>query len=213
MTRVLLIRHGESEANRQGVFAGHYDPDLQDQGVIQAQVTAKYIAENYSVDKIYASDLIRAYKTAEALGEQLGLCVIKDSSLREIRAGEWEKLPFSELVKQYPEAFSVWSNQIAQAYCPGGETVQQVGERIMAALTRLAEKNEGRTIAVATHATPIRVMQSLVTTGGLDEMGRIPWVSNASVSVYEYDAGCWRLIAASLDEHLGKLKTELPDNV
>ena len=60
MTRILLIRHGESEANRNNIFAGHIDPDLQDKGVEQAKLTAKFINENYKVDKMGGNRLGRA---------------------------------------------------------------------------------------------------------------------------------------------------------
>ena len=69
MTTLLLIRHGESMANRSGIFAGHFNAELEDNGVMQAKLTAKYIAENYKVDKIYSSDLIRAKSTAGIISE------------------------------------------------------------------------------------------------------------------------------------------------
>ena len=63
MTTLLLIRHGQSEANKLGVFAGHFDAPLLPLGIEQAKKTAAYIAENYKVDKVYASDLKRDVHT------------------------------------------------------------------------------------------------------------------------------------------------------
>ena len=60
MTTVIVIRHGESEANRQGIFAGQINPDLLERGVEQAKLTAQYVADTYHVDAVYASDLQRA---------------------------------------------------------------------------------------------------------------------------------------------------------
>lgn len=213
MTTLILIRHGESEANRQGIFAGHFDPDLQDKGLKQAQLTAKYIADNYKVDKIYSSDLRRAYKTAVCLAEIINSEVIPDQNLREINAGEWEGMKFTDLITEYPEEYSMWLNHIGHSGCVGGETVKQLCDRIMSALTKIAKENDGKTVAIATHATPIRVAQSFIETGALDEMENIPWVSNASVTVLEYSNGIWKVIESSKDEHLSKLKTELPKNV
>jgi broad specificity phosphatase PhoE len=68
-------------------------------------------------------------------------------------------------------------------------------------------------VAIATHATPIRVAQSIIQTGGLDEMENIPWVSNASVTVFEYEKGTWRIRLISEDGHLSEIKTKLPKNV
>ena len=75
MTVFLLIRHGESEANREGFFAGQCDVALLDKGLKQAQATARFIAENYKADKLYSSDLKRALDTALAVKEQTGLPV------------------------------------------------------------------------------------------------------------------------------------------
>ncbi|MBQ3573834.1 MAG: histidine phosphatase family protein [Clostridia bacterium] len=213
MTTIILIRHGESEANKHGVFAGHTDADLQPKGLAQAKTTAKYIADNYNVDKIYASDLKRAYKTAMCLGEILDLEVIAEEGLREINAGEWEGIEFDKLLLSYPDEYGKWINDIGASVCNGGESVEQLGERIMSALTKIAKENEGKTVAIATHATPIRVAQTLIKTGALKEMKNIPWVTNASVTVFEYSSGVWSIKAESIDEHLGELKSALPKNV
>lgn len=213
MTTLLLIRHGESQANHQRIFAGHLDADLHENGLLQAGATARYIADNYKVDKIYASDLKRAYKTAQALAQVLDMEVIADKNLREIAAGEWDGKTFEELLTVYKESYTMWRTHIGFAVADGGESVRQLADRIMAALTQIAEENDGKTVAIATHATPIRAMQSLLRTGGLAEMENIPWPTNASVTVLRYDQGNWELIAASLDAHLEKIKTGLPANV
>ena len=213
MTTLIFIRHGESEANRQNVFAGQINPDLQNKGVLQAELTAKYIEQNYKVDKIYSSDLKRAYRTAKCLGDLLGLEVVTDRRLREINAGKWEGEKYLGLIDKYPEEFGLWLNNIGKAACPDGETVKQLGERVMEALTEIAKNNDGKTVAIGTHATPIRVAQSIIQTGGLEEMKNIPWVSNASVSLVEYNDGKWTMSVVSEDKHLADLKTELPQSV
>lgn len=212
MTRLLLIRHGESEANRAGVFAGHIDPDLQWKGVKQAELTAEYVAANYSVDKIYSSDLKRAYRTAQALADKLGMEIIADTRLREIDGGKWENVKFEEIVKLYPEEFGIWINDIENAVCPDGESVAALGERIMGVLEEIAVKNDGKTVVIATHATPVRVAQSIIQNGGLRGMKDIPYVSNASVSHFEYDGG-WKIVKAGEDAHLAGLRTSLPHNI
>ena len=213
MTTLVLIRHGESEANRQGIFGGQIDPDLQNRGARQAEATAKFISENYKVDKIYSSDLTRAYKTAKALADILGLEIIKDEKLREIYAGKWEGVTFSDLTVKYKEDYDVWLHHIGKAVCTDGESVKELGERVMGEITRIAKENDGKTVAIATHATPIRAVQSIIETNGVDEMENIPWVTNASVTVLEYDEGMWRITELSKDEHLGELRTALPKNV
>lgn len=213
MTTLLLIRHGESEANRMRIFSGQIDSDLQDNGLQQAKLTAKYIADNYSIDKIYSSDLQHAYKTAECLAEILNADIITDPNLREIDAGKWEGVKYEELLQKYPEEFNMWLYHIGGARCVGGESVEQLGDRVMLVLTRIAEENAGKTIAITTHATPIRVAQSLIENGTLNEMEDIPWVSNASVTVFEYSNNLWKINAVSIDKHLSELKTVLPSKI
>ena len=213
MTTLILIRHGESEANREDIFAGHLNVDLMPKGVEQAQKTAQYIVENYTVDKIYASDLKRAYKTGKTLADKLGMEIIADKRFREIDAGEWDGIKFNELGDKYAEEFRIWRDDIANAKCTGGESVEDLRKRVFGAATEVAENNDGKTVVIATHATPICVMQTYVQMGSLEKMNDIPWVSNASVSVFEYDNGKWTCKAVSMDKHLGDLVTALPSNV
>ena len=214
MTTILMVRHGESEANRMGIFAGNFDADLQNRGVKQAETTAEFIANTYKVDKIYASDLKRAFKTGKAIGDRLGLDVEPDRRLREISAGEWEGMTFNELGEKYKEAYSVWMTDVGNARCTGGESTRELGARVLAAITDIAEANEGKTVVVATHATPVRVMQVYTQGGGdFNVMKDIKWVSNASVSEFIYENGKFTCGKISQDAHLGDLHTERPANV
>ena len=213
MTRLILVRHGESCANRQKIFAGNYNADLEERGILQAKKTAEYIKNNFKVDVLYASDLKRAFKTGECLGEALGLEVIPCKGIREINAGLWDGMYFDEIEEKYAESYSIWRNDIGKAQTPEGESVEGMKKRIMKAFTEIAEENDGKTVLCATHATPIRIMQSVVQTGGIENMKDIPWVSNASVSVFEYDNGKWTVVLISEDSHLADLLTRLPANV
>ena len=213
MTTLLMVRHGESEANRNNIFAGNFDADLQHRGEKQAAKTADFIAENYKVDKIYGSDLKRAFRTGKAIAERLSMNITPDSRLREINAGEWEGMVFSEIEKLYNEDYVTWCTDVGNARCTGGESTRELGERILAALTEIAEQNDGKTVVIATHATPVRAMQTYCTYGDFGRMKDIKWVSNASVSEFIYENGKFRCGKISRDEHLGDLLTRLPSNV
>ena len=208
-----MIRHGESEANRNNIFAGNFDADLQGRGLKQAQRTAEFVAESYKVDKIYASDLKRAFKTGEAIGERLGITPIPDRRLREICAGKWEGVRFEDIGVMYPDDYNVWITDIGNARCTDGESTRELGARIIGALTDIAEQNEGKTILIATHATPVRVMQTYCTYGDYDKMQDVKWVSNASVSEFFYENGKFVCGRISQDAHLEDLRTVLAANV
>ncbi len=212
MTTFLMIRHGQSEANLDSIFAGHYDAPLTELGLRQARVTAEYIKDNYNVDKVYASDLKRAFSTGKALSDLLGIEIVPEADLREIYAGDWEGVPFSEIKENYPQVFGNWFEDIASCRCPNGESVTELGERVFSCFKRIAEDDPNKTVAIATHATPIRALQALVTYGSLSNMKDLTWVSNASVSVLTYD-GEWRFTEVSHDEHLKELVTALPKDI
>lgn len=212
MTKLLLIRHGESEANNQGFFAGQYDAVLMPKGVEQAEKTARYIVEKYAPVKVYASDLKRAYDTAIPIVKLVGTDIITEHGVREIYAGKWQKMPFDELEKIYTDEYNVWLNDIGNACCSGGESVKELSKRVMTSLTAIAKENYGETIAVVTHATPIRAAQTIIQYGDIGYMKNVPWVSNGSVTVLEYN-GEWRCISVSEDNHLGTDKTVFPANV
>ena len=161
MTTLLLIRHGQSEANLSRVFAGNYDAPLTELGLKQAKKTAEFIAENYKVDCVYSSDLIRAFETGKTVANTLRLPITRNVGLREIRAGEWEALPFDDIVIKFPEEYKIWKEDIGNSSCPNGESVKMLGERVMATLTAIAEENDGKIVAIATHATPIRAIRTL----------------------------------------------------
>jgi broad specificity phosphatase PhoE len=206
-TRFILIRHGESEANLGAWFAGYTNADLSPKGERQARLTAAYIKENYQVDAVYASDLARAFKTAKATAELFGLEPIPEVGLREINAGRWEGLSFDEIAKRFPSDYSVWMKNIGHSRCTDGESVAELSERIYATILRIAEENPGKTIAIGTHATPIRTLQCRFEGISLDGMKDVPWVPNASVTVAEYEDGRFRLLFAGEDRHLGDLST------
>ncbi|MBQ7935479.1 MAG: histidine phosphatase family protein, partial [Clostridia bacterium] len=112
MTTLLLIRHGQSEANIKNLFAGHTDAELSPLGKQQAQVTARYIKDNYQVDRVYASDLQRAYETGKATADRYGLEVIAVEGMREIFGGDWENLSYELLEKEYAEAYDIWLHDV-----------------------------------------------------------------------------------------------------
>lgn len=213
MVKIILERHGQSEANLIGVFGGHTDFDLTPTGYEQAKKSGEYILENFKVDIIYSSDLKRAVSTAKFVADKLGKEIITNQNLREVFAGKWDGETFDIIEKNYSEDWKIWRNDVGNSRCTDGESVRELAERFLKALTEIAEKNEGKTVLVTTHATPIRATQCLLKKLPLDEMKNVPWGSNASLTVLEYNNGKWELIEASYDEHLNDLKTKLPANV
>ena len=212
MTTILFIRHGQSVSNLQGIFTGHLDLALTELGQYQARTTAQYITENFKVDKVYASDLTRAYDTGDAVARLLGLSVQTDRRLREIYAGTWEGRTFDELTENFPN-YAVFRNDIGACVIDGGESVAQLSKRVLEAVTEIAAENEGKTIVIATHATPIRAVQCHCEGKALAQMKDVPWVTNASVTTVVYENGKLQLQEVCHDAHLGDMGSHFPSNV
>lgn len=212
MTTLLIIRHGQSVSNIRGIFTGNLDLALTDQGLLQAQITADYILENFNVDAVYASDLCRAVDTGKAVADRLGLEVHTDPRLREIYAGQWEGRTFQELTEKWP-GYALWRKDIGNCVTNGGESVAQLSDRVLDAITQIGEENNGKTVVIATHATPIRTLQCHCEGKPLSQMKDVPWVTNASITTAIYENGELRLREVGHDAHLGSIVSRFPPNV
>lgn len=211
-TKIIMIRHGFSVSNKLQFFTGNLDIELSDIGKEQAKLCGKYFKKE-KIDAIYSSDLIRAYDTAVPISEATGLEIIKEKELREIRAGDWEGVPFNELEEKYPYEYGLWRRDIGKAICPNGESVKDFSRRIINIVTKLAEENTGKTICITTHATPIRVMCTYSQGIPIDEMAKVQWIRNASMNVFDFEDGIFTPVILDYVDHLENLHTALPDNV
>lgn len=213
-TAIYLIRHGESKANAKGIFLGQQNMELTETGRQQAQKTAAYFKKQaIRPDAIYSSDLIRAYDTARSTAECMNLPIVEEKALREINAGKWENVPFTELLTRFPGNYRLWMENIGLAQCDDGESVMQLQQRIVAAVRRLAQAHEGGTIFLFTHATPIRSFATYCMGKSMGEMKNVPWPTNASVTKVLYQDGAFQMLEYSRDDFMGELVTELPSDV
>ncbi len=206
-TQIYLIRHGQSVGNLKHLFCGHEDVDLTEFGRKQAERVCEYF-ESVSVDKIYASDLLRAYHTACPLAKKKGIEIIKDPELREVYAGKWEGMAYPELFKKFPESSALWWNDTGLARPDGGESVEELQKRIYSEVLRLAEENEGKTICLFTHFTPIFAMKTALAGVPLSEMKNQEKPKNASVTHIEYENGIFTLIEYGVNDYLRELASD-----
>ena len=213
MTTFLIVRHGQSVANEMGVFAGDTDHSLTPLGHRQAEITAEYIAKNYNVDAVYTSPLCRAKETAEHTSEKLGIKPNAVFGLREISAGDWNNKKFDDLVKEYPEEYGIWLNDIGNSQCPNGENPNDVQKRVIGTLLDIAKENENKTVAVFSHGMAIRCAEAVWQNKDIKDLKDIPWVTNASLTVVEYSAETgFNLVERSIDGYLEECRTFLPAN-
>ena len=154
-TRLLLARHGETDWNRVGRWQGHADEPLNDEGRRQAAELAEQLVVD-GISAIYSSDLRRASETAKVVGERLGLRVVEDTGLREIDVGSWSGLTRDQVRERFPEGFERWlGGEIGH----DGETREQLTERVVAAVERIAARHEGETVLLVMHGGAIRALR------------------------------------------------------
>ena len=159
---IYIVRHGESLGNKERKMLGHTDLDLSEHGYKQAECAAKALAD-VKFDKIYSSDLKRAYNTAVPHAKMRGMKVIGDTKFREIRVGEWENLCVDEVEARYGELYTVeWIKNYGCFAFPGGESIVDAGSRFYAEVSELARKNLGGTILVVSHAAVIRMFWAMI---------------------------------------------------
>ena len=192
VTELLLVRHGETDWNRESRFQGHADPPLNELGRAQAAELAAALAGE-ELTAIYSSPLRRAFETAEAIAAHRGLASLPVDGLREVDVGSWEALTRAEVEQRFPEQFSRWLDH-GRGW-EDGETYEQMGERVIATLRELAVRHEGERIIGVTHGGPIRA--ALALSAGIshsEARRRGPVVGNCFVAHFAVCDGDFRRI-------------------
>lgn len=209
-THIYFIRHGQSQGNLHHRFLGHTDLDLTDLGFRQAEKAAEFLTP-VSPDLIVSSDLIRAYHTALPTAKQKGLPIKTYPELREIFAGQWENKEFTRIEEEFPESYQTWIEDTGNAHPDGGERVRDLALRFVHKVEELVQENEGKTIFVFAHATPIRIIKALWSGLPIEHLCRVPWPSNASVTHAVYENGSFSVPEYSVNSFLNDLSSSLPD--
>lgn len=213
MTTLIFIRHGQSESNLNRVFTGQTDIPLTSLGRDQAERTAQYLKQ-FPISHIYASDLSRAMDTAAPTARELGLEVVPNSKLREIYAGKWEGKSYDELKEIYGTHYQMWIEDLGRANPDEGERVLDLYQRVNEEIQRLVQLHRGECIAVFSHATPARALACKWFGYAPEDMGKVPWANNASVSIAEYDDnGSVRIVQYGYDGHQGESASSFPKGI
>lgn len=183
-TRLMLLRHGQTELSVDRRYSGRGNPALTELGRSQAEAAARYLGERGGVDAVVSSPLGRAHETATAAAKELGLDVVIDDDLIETDFGAWEGLTFSEAAQQNPELHARWLRDTSVTP-PGGESFDAVAERVRRARNRIVEEYAGSTVLVVSHVTPIKTMLRLALDGNAGILYRLH-LDLASLSIAEF---------------------------
>ena len=186
MTEIYLIRHTQAEGNRYRMMQGFWDGEVTEKGKHQIEELAKRF-EHVPLDAVYSSDLSRAVMTADAAARWKNLPIQTSTALRELNIGPWEQKFFGNLSYEEPELTNRFIFDAENWHLEGAETFAQVRARALAELKKIAEENEGKTVAVASHGATIRCIMSGITGIPLTDVKRLPIFKNTAVTKLLWD--------------------------
>jgi broad specificity phosphatase PhoE len=186
ITRILLVRHGQSQGNAEGRFGGHSATPLSARGRAQAEATARALTGE-RVTAIYSSDLRRAVETAEPLARALNLEINRAEALRERSVGRMEGFTFQEAAEQFPDDYAALLRRDFDLVLTGGESYRQMLERAARALDAVIDANRGGSVAVFSHTGTICIL-ALHLMGALDSPTLRPvWLTTANCGVTRFE--------------------------
>ena len=211
-TRILAIRHGETDWNVDSRVQGHLDIGLNDAGRAQARRLASALAAHAPIGHIYSSDLSRALDTARAVADATGAPLTATAALRERCFGHLEGRTFAEVAAADPELAECWRRRQPgwTPPGPGGESLLSFRERITLAVQTMAARHIGQSMVLLTHGGVLDVLYRAATGLGLQDartwkignttINRLLWTPDSGLTLIGWADGT-HLEAEALDEN------------
>lgn len=200
--QIVLVRHGATDWNLEHRCQGSSDRELSAVGVRQAKEIAALLSGEY-LRAIYASDLKRARRTAEVIGQPHNLPVRIDQSIRELDHGELEGLTFNQIKQNFGEFLTRWRSEPAELQVPGGERLIDVAERAWTGLQQIAERHGADdNIVVVSHNFPIVGIVCRITGTHLNNYRNFHLDPCGVSRLHCSSAGRWRVTHVNSQEYL-----------
>ena len=206
MTKLILVRHGETTWNVSGHYQGRTDTDLSERGRRQAAALARHLRGTH-LDAIYSSPLKRALDTVEQVAADAGQEVHVERGFTEIEHGLWGGLHKSEVEERYGETLRLWLENPNLARVPGAETLEELRDRVLEAMSSILSRHPDRAVLICTHDAVLKVLVTSALGLGLESFWAIQ-VDNASISILEHDGERARLTLLNDTCHLGEDRSE-----
>jgi probable phosphoglycerate mutase len=209
---LLLLRHGETDWNREGRLQGQTDIALNALGEQQARAAADFLIERIEsdgpIDAVYASDLKRAFVTAQAFAERVGVMVQNEPGVRERHYGDFEGKRRTDLPTLFPNETRNWRGDVLALHPPGGESHETFMARVDAALASIARRHPGQRVLVATHGGVLDCAYRLA--NGLPAQTPRAWpIANASINTLHWCANTLSIVNWGEVAHLQSVDIEL----
>lgn len=203
MTKVYLIRHAEAEGNYYRRIQGQWDGGITNLGFTQIDALAERMKDIH-IDALYSSDLTRTKLTAGAIQKYHDLILHTDKRLREIRMGTWEGESWGDVMFSEAEQYNYFSNDPALWDIEGGEHWDDLAQRMYTAVTDIAAKHDGETIAIVSHGTAIRALMCKIMGISSKDVHSVPHGDNTCVTLLDVDGGDISIEYACDNSHLSE---------
>lgn len=202
--RIYLIRHGETQWNKEGIFRGLSDVPLNESGKAHARALGRYFS-HIPLQAIYASRLSRAMDTAQAIanGQKRAHSVFAEEGFVDIHRGTWEGLKHRQAERRYPKLYRQWFKTPQAVKFPGGNSLNDVQRAARAALDRIHHQRRKGDVAIVSHHIVIRALLCSLLDLKLSHFRRFE-VFPGSISEMRYEYGHWVLYGLNDISHLGK---------
>lgn len=206
MLEMLLIRHGETDWNRELRFQGQVDVPLNATGHDQALRLGMRLASE-AVHRLYSSDLVRTVQTASPAAERLALPGMADRALREQAFGVIDGMSVPDIQRDHPDIWARWLDFDPDYAPPGGETQREFHDRVMGAMARLAHAHGGQRLVIVTHGGVLDILYRVAT--GLPLGGpRQCDIPNAGINRLRTDGRHVDIVSWGEVEHLADLPAQ-----
>jgi alpha-ribazole phosphatase len=202
MTKVILIRHGETDWNKEQIFRGRIDVALNEVGLAQAGAVKESL-KDVKIDRIYSSPLSRAFETASVLEENRGLEVEIEKGFIDIDFGKWQGLSHEKVKEEYNNLYEIWLTEPHNVVFPGGESLEDVRKRSMKALEKVIENHPEETLAVVSHRVINKVLLCAILGIELSHFWYIKQ-DTCAINKFEYKDGNYYLTLLNDTCHLKK---------
>ena len=206
MVQVVIVRHGQTDHNQQGIMQGLLDVPLNELGTRQAQAVAHWLGCRYRFDHIYTSNLQRADRTAQFIAEQQSCPVVAERALREINVGVWQGLTYPEAQQADPKLWQRLLDDPMNTPRPNGESYADVYQRVTDWWRQTIEPLTDEVCCVVTHGIPIRAILAYALAVDPAESGLRLSLDNTGVSTLDYDRKHSRWLVHTINAtcHLGQ---------
>jgi len=203
MTKVYVIRHAEAEGNLYRRIQGQYDSLVTEMGMRQIEALRERFKDIH-IDAVYSSDLYRTKVTASAIYAPKNLPLVTMPELREVNMGVWEDVCWADVERNMPEQYKFYNSEPHRWCIEGGENFYRLSDRITGALSSLAEKHDGQSIAVVTHGGAIRSLLCTIKKLPPEEISKVFYCDNTAVSLLSYENGEFKIEYMNDNSHLPK---------